>query len=105
MSARTSLTVRVEQYLAERRRLGFELEHMAQSLGRFASYVKARRHRGPLTVELMASWARQAKGGRATGPRGPARCACCAPSRAGCSSSSLPPRCPTKRSSAPSLGA
>jgi hypothetical protein len=30
MSARTSLTVRVEQYLAERRRLGFELEHMAQ---------------------------------------------------------------------------
>jgi len=64
MSAHTSLTVRVEQYLAERRRLGFELEHMAQSLGRFASYVKARRHCGPLTVELMVSWARQAKGGQ-----------------------------------------
>lgn len=64
MSARASLTVRVEQYLAERRRLGFELEHMAQSLGRFASYVKAGRHRGPLTVALMAAWARQTKGGR-----------------------------------------
>lgn len=64
MSARTSVTARVEQYLAERRRLGFELEHMEQSLVRFASYIKACRHRGPLTVELMASWARQAKGGR-----------------------------------------
>jgi len=64
MSARTSLTARIEQYLSERRRLGFELKHMDQSLGRFARYVKARAHRGPLTVELMASWARQAKGGR-----------------------------------------
>jgi integrase len=64
MSARTSLRARVEQYLAERRRLGFELEHMEQSLVRFASYIKTCRHRGPLTVELMASWARQAKDGR-----------------------------------------
>jgi integrase len=64
MSTRASLTVRVEQYLAERRRLGFELEHMAQSLGRFTGYVQAHRHRGPLTVTLMAAWARQAKGGR-----------------------------------------
>ena len=64
MSARTSLTARIEQYLAERRRLGFELKHMGQSLARFARYVTSCRHRGPLTVELMASWARQAKGGR-----------------------------------------
>jgi integrase len=64
MSARTSLTVRVEQYLAERRRLGFELEHMAQSLGRFTGYVQAHRHRGPLTVAVMAAWAQQAKGGQ-----------------------------------------
>ncbi len=64
MSARTCLTARIAQYLAERRRLGFELKHMGQSLARFARYVKACRHRGPLTAELMASWARTAKGGR-----------------------------------------
>lgn len=64
MSASTSLTARIEQYLTERRRLGFELKHMGQSLARFARYVKTSRHRGPLTVELMASWARQAKSGR-----------------------------------------
>lgn len=65
MNSRTSLAARVEQYLAERRRLGFELSHMGQALGRFARYVKARGHRGPLTVELMASWARQVKRGQA----------------------------------------
>lgn len=64
MSTRASLTARIEQYLTERRHLGFELKHMGQSLVRFARYAKACRHRGPLTVELMASWARQAKGGR-----------------------------------------
>jgi integrase len=64
MSARASLTARIEQYLAERRRLGFELRHMAQSLPRFARYVASCHHRGPLTVEIMAAWARQAKGGR-----------------------------------------
>jgi integrase len=65
MNLRASLTARIEQYLAERRRLGFELSHMGQALGRFARYVKARGHRGPLTVELMAAWARQVKGGQA----------------------------------------
>jgi integrase len=65
MNSRTSLAARVEQYLAERRRLGFELSHMGQALGRFARYVKAHGHRGPLTVELMASWARQVKRGQA----------------------------------------
>jgi integrase len=65
MSARISLTNRIEQYLAERRHLGFELHSMGQALARFASYdVAASGHRGPLTVEVMAAWARQAKGGR-----------------------------------------
>lgn len=64
MSARASLTTRIAQYLSERRRLGFDLEYMGQSLARFARYVKASDHRGPLTVELMTSWARQAKAGR-----------------------------------------
>ena len=41
MSARTSLTARVEQYLAERRRLGFELNHMGQ-VARRASRATSR---------------------------------------------------------------
>jgi site-specific recombinase XerD len=65
-----SLPKRVEQYLAERRRLGFELHSKGQSLGRFARYVEAVGHRGPLTVESMASWARQVKKGQ--GDRGTA---------------------------------
>jgi integrase len=65
MSARVSLATRVEQYLLERRGLGFELDHQGQALGRFAHYVKACGHRGALTVEVMASWARQVKGGQA----------------------------------------
>lgn len=72
MSARVTLSVRVEQYLAERRRLGFELDTMGHALGRFARYVIATGHRGPLTIGLMATWARQAKGGqgiRATSAR------------------------------------
>ena len=70
MSARLSLPDRIEEYLAERRRLGFELHYMGQALGRFARYVTKAGHRGPLTVEVMASWARQAKRGQ--GDRGTA---------------------------------
>jgi site-specific recombinase XerD len=72
MSARVSLQARVEQYLAERRRVGFELSTMGHGLVSFASHVQAAQHRGPLTVDLMAAWARQAKGGhgdRATSAR------------------------------------
>jgi integrase/recombinase XerC len=73
MSARTTLQARVEQYLAERRRLGFELRRMGYGLARFARYVAEVGHQGPLTVDVMAAWARQAKGGhgdRATSARG-----------------------------------
>ena len=63
MSARVTLQARVEQYLAERRHAGFELRTMAYGLARFAQYVKGAGHQGPLTVDLMAAWARQAKGG------------------------------------------
>lgn len=72
MSARTTLQARVEQYLAERRRLGFELRSMGHGLARFARYVAEVGHQGPLTVDVMAAWARQAKGGhgdRATSAR------------------------------------
>ena len=58
MSAPLSLQARVESYLAERRRLGFGLRGPACSLRGFARHVQAVGHRGPLTVELMADWAR-----------------------------------------------
>jgi integrase len=64
MSARVSLQARVEQYLAERRLLGFELDNMGRRLASFARYAIDVGHHGPLTVDLMAAWARQAKAGR-----------------------------------------
>lgn len=64
MSAPVTLQARVEQYLAERRRVGFELRTMAYGLARFAQYVADVGHQGPLTVNRMAAWARQAQGGR-----------------------------------------
>jgi len=59
MSAPTSLQARVERYLVERRRLGFSGRNEAYALRSFARHVQAVGHRGPLTVEVMADWARR----------------------------------------------
>ena len=64
MNARGTLQARIEQYLAERRHLGFELDSMGHALASFARYVTEVGHRGPLTVDLMADWARLATAGR-----------------------------------------
>ena len=70
MSARVSLQARVKQYLAEGRKLGFALRSMDHglpslpSLPSLARYVASAGHLGPLTVELMATWASQPKAGR-----------------------------------------
>lgn len=53
-----SLQTRVEQYLTERRVLGFSGRSEMYSLRSFARHVQVVRHRGPLTVEVMAEWAR-----------------------------------------------
>jgi integrase len=66
MSARTTMRTRVDNYLAERRRLGFELHKTGQALASFVRYVDRRGHRGPLTVQLMADWARCDKWQRGT---------------------------------------
>ncbi len=58
MSAPTLIQQRVRDYLDERRRLGFELTSEGRTLMSFALYVDAQAHQGPLTVELMARWAR-----------------------------------------------
>jgi integrase len=52
------LTALVERYLTERRTLGFQLRSTAYSLRSLAEYVRRTRHRGPLTLEVMAEWAR-----------------------------------------------
>lgn len=61
MSAPNLVQARVDEYLAERRHLGFELRSMGLALTSFASYVASVQHQGPLTVDLMADWARQDK--------------------------------------------
>lgn len=59
MSAVTSVAARVERYLLERRRLGFAERTQAYALRSFARHVQSVGHRGPLTVEIMAEWARR----------------------------------------------
>jgi integrase len=59
MSAATSMQARVGRYLVERRRLGFGLRSPAYALRSFARHVRAIGHCGPLTVEVMADWARR----------------------------------------------
>ena len=66
MSRRTTLQARIDAFLAERRRLGFKLHSWDTLLSGFAHYVASRHHRGALTVELMADWARHDKGNRET---------------------------------------
>lgn len=61
MSAPIDLQARVDDYLAERHRLGFELHTMALALASFASHVERLGHQGPLTTDVMADWARQDK--------------------------------------------
>jgi len=59
MSAATSVKARVERYLSERRRLGFLMRSTDCALRSFARHIHATGHLGPLTVEVMADWARR----------------------------------------------
>lgn len=61
MSALITMQTRVANYLAGRRCLGFELKSPGLALMSFARYVDARGHSEPLSVEIMADWARQDK--------------------------------------------
>lgn len=68
MSPLTPLQARVERYLVERRRLGFSDRSPVYALRSFARHVQAVSHHGPLTVEVMADWARRDSHG-STDPR------------------------------------
>ena len=66
MSTPVTIQRRVEDYLAERRRLGFHLRHGALALASFVRYLERRGPQGPLTVEVRADWARHDKYQRGT---------------------------------------
>ena len=58
MNADTTLQALVERYLDERHRLGFSARTQAYALRSFARHVQAVGHAGPITLEVMADWAR-----------------------------------------------
>ena len=49
---------RVDEYLAYRRALGYQIRIEGQLLQSFARYADESGHRGPLTIELALRWAR-----------------------------------------------
>ena len=61
MKTKITMQVRVDIYLNERRRLGFKLNTMGPYLASFARYIDHLGYREPLTLELMADWAKQDK--------------------------------------------
>lgn len=62
MNTVVTLLSRAEDYLAERRRLGYASCSEGGTIKSFARYVDDLGHEGPLTVELMAAWARRGSG-------------------------------------------
>jgi len=54
----TSMHHLVQEYLKERRDLGFALTIPGSQLQAFARFADASGHRGPLTRELITRWAR-----------------------------------------------
>ena len=48
-----------DNYVAERRRLGYGMRSIGLSIKSFARYVDGLAHQEPITIEIMADWARQ----------------------------------------------
>ena len=63
MNAPANIQSRVQDYLDERRRLGFQLKSSGPTLMNFAQFVDALDQAGPLTSDVMIEWARQDKQG------------------------------------------
>jgi integrase len=59
MNTISTMQSHAENYLGERRRLGFSLRTTGLAVMSFARYVDGLGHEGPLTVEMMADWARR----------------------------------------------
>jgi len=61
MNAPVTMQSHAENYLDERRQLGYGLRTTCYAIRSFAHYVDGLGYEGPLTVEIMAAWARRAK--------------------------------------------
>ncbi len=62
MNAHILMQTHAENYLSERRRLGYGLRTAGYSIMSFARYLDALNSQEPVTVEIMADWARQDQG-------------------------------------------
>src|SRR5450631_1640356 len=62
MNMHITMETHAENYLSERRRLGFGLRTSGYLILSFARYVDSLNSQEPLTVEIMADWARQDQG-------------------------------------------
>ncbi len=69
MNAPVSLQQRVADYIAERRRLGFDIRARGSLLAGFARYVAERGHTGPLTADLR--WTGRGRTNGVAGHRAP----------------------------------
>jgi hypothetical protein len=58
MTRRITMTRLAQEYLAQRRKLGFQLRIEGQQLLLFARWADRIGHRGPLTIDLALRWAR-----------------------------------------------
>jgi integrase len=64
MSGSSTLSARVDAYLADRHQAGFQLRAEGQQLKGFARFARRAGHRGPLTVKLAMRWANDSRGHR-----------------------------------------
>jgi integrase len=62
MNMHITMETHAENYLNEPRRLGFGLRNPGYAVISFARYIDSLNSQEPLTVEIMADWARQDKG-------------------------------------------
>ena len=62
MNMHITMETHAENYLNERRRLGFGLRNPGYTVISFARYIDSLNSQEPLTVEIMADWARQDQG-------------------------------------------
>jgi len=65
MSTPIDLRARMQQFLLERRNLGFTLDSRGEALLNFVSFAESTGHVGSVSADLTAQWARQTHGGNA----------------------------------------
>lgn len=58
MKKQKTMVTQVKEYIAYKRKLGFELRVQASQLLNFAKYADESGHTGPVTTELILKWAR-----------------------------------------------